>query len=175
LKLPFSLSVHAAAASLAAAALLAFAQSPAPPAPHGHEDHDHEGIPAVPKNLQVLPKNLTGDQVHEIMEGWAIGLGVHCHTCHAENPNDIGPNGRPRLNFADDSRPEKRTARIMYTMMEDINTNYIAKIESSGEPVTCGTCHRGHLAPDPFDAGGDDHQHAQPGHTAPGQRPATPH
>jgi len=33
--------------------------------------------------------------------------------------------------------------------------NYIANIESSGDPVTCGTCHRGSLSPEPFDSAGD--------------------
>ncbi len=121
-----------------------FAQTPQSAQPAG-------GPPrAAPTNLKVLPKNLTGDQVHEIMEKWAGSLGVHCGTCHTADPNNIGPNGRPRLNFADDSTPEKATARVMYKMTEDINQNYISKIENSGEPVTCGTCHRGHLGPEPF-------------------------
>jgi hypothetical protein len=35
-------------------------------------------------------------------------------------------------------------------MVQDINVNYISKIDSSGEPVSCGTCHRGHLGPESF-------------------------
>ena len=104
----------------------------------------------APTNLKVLPKDLTGEQVHEIMEKWEGSLGTHCNTCHTADPNNIGPNGRPRLNFADDSRPEKATARVMYAMTEDINKNYVSKIDSSGAAVTCGTCHRGHLGPEPF-------------------------
>ncbi len=61
-----------------------------------------------------------------------------------------GPNGKPRLNYADDSKEEKATARKMYLMTEDINKNYVSKIDSSGAPVTCGTCHRGHLGPEPY-------------------------
>ena len=38
----------------------------------------------------------------------------------------------------------------MYTMTEEINSNYIAKVEGSGMPVTCGTCHRGQVSPEPF-------------------------
>ncbi len=108
----------------------------------------------APKNLKVLPKNLTGQQVHHIMEGWAGSLGVHCNTCHAEDPNHIGPNGRPRLDFASDSKPEKSTARLMVKMTRDINENYVSMVPvKSGEPtpkVTCGTCHRGHKDPEPF-------------------------
>jgi hypothetical protein len=104
----------------------------------------------APTNLKVLPKNLTGQQVHDIMEQWEGSLGAHCNTCHTADPKNIGPNGRPRLDFVDDSKPEKATARAMFAMTEDINKNYVAKIDSSGAPVTCGTCHRGHLGPEPF-------------------------
>jgi len=106
--------------------------------------------PYVPTNLQVLPKDLTGAQVHKIMEGWADQLGGDCSTCHVRNPSDIGPNGRPRMNFADDSKEEKRTARVMYRMVQSINANFISTVPSSGMPVTCGTCHRGHISPPPF-------------------------
>ncbi len=104
----------------------------------------------APSNLQVFPKDLSGQQVHDIMEQWAYSLGVRCDSCHAEDPNDIGPDGRPRLNFADDSKRMKGTARIMYRMTEEINSNYVAKVEGSGIPITCGTCHRGEISPEPF-------------------------
>jgi cytochrome c553 len=111
-----------------------------------HSGHAHP----APTNLKVLPKNLSGEEVHEIMEEWEAALGVHCDACHKPNPNDLAPNGRPRLDFADDSKPEKAIARQMFTMTEEINRNYVSKIDSSGAPVTCGTCHRGHLGPQPF-------------------------
>jgi hypothetical protein len=113
----------------------------------------------APTNLKVLPKNLTGREVHEIMEKWAGSLGVHCDTCHVADPNNIGPNGRPRLNFPDDAKPDKQIARIMYTMTQQINADYISKAMDldtdmdkgeMGTPVTCGTCHRGHKMPEEF-------------------------
>jgi hypothetical protein len=103
--------------------------------------------------LKVLPKDFTGQQVHETMEGWAGSLGVHCDTCHAPDPAGPGPNGRVRLKFDDDSKPEKQMARIMYTMTEDIKKNYVSKVaamdkmDTPAAPLTCGTCHRGHLDP----------------------------
>jgi len=109
-----------------------------------------------PTNLQVLPKQLTGDQVHEIMEQWEAALGGSCATCHTADPKNIGPNGKPKLNFADDTKEEKAFARKMYQMTEEINQNYVAKIPNSGAPVTCGTCHRGHLGPEPFVAAEED-------------------
>jgi hypothetical protein len=104
----------------------------------------------APTNLQALPKDLTGQQVHEIMEKIAGSLGAHCDTCHTADPNNLMPNGRPQMNFADDTKPEKKTARLMILMAEDINKNYISKIDNSGVSVGCGTCHRGHLSPEPF-------------------------
>jgi len=109
----------------------------------------------APTNLQVLPKNLTGQQVHEIMEGFAGSLGVHCDFCHAADPKNLMPNGRPRLNFADDSKDDKKIARIMLTMTQQINADYISKAsamdpDAMGMKVTCGTCHRGHEMPEEF-------------------------
>lgn len=144
-------------------AVAALAQAPgAQQAPA--EEHHHHDEPA-PTNLKVLPKNLTGEQVHEMMHGWAAALGTECSTCHAADPKNIGPNGKPRLNYADDSKPEKATARLMYRMVGDINGNYVEKVENSGVGVTCGTCHRGHLDPPIFTPpphGDHDHDHAPP-------------
>ena len=111
-------------------------------------------LPA-PTNLQVLPKNLTGDQVHEIMEGFAGSLGVHCDFCHAADPKNLMPNGHPRLNFADDSKDDKKIARVMIAMVQQINGEYISKTsaldpDAMGMKVTCGTCHRGHQMPEKF-------------------------
>jgi hypothetical protein len=165
-----SLSLTAAATALFAVALFTVstvAQAPqaAPPAPGQAPPagaRPPRSFPA-PTNLQVLPKNLTGEQVHEIMEKWEGSLGAHCNTCHAADPKNIGPNGRPRLNFADDSKEDKLTARLMYRMTEDINKNYIAKVPNSDTGVSCGTCHRGHLGPEPFVIPEDDHDHDHPG------------
>lgn len=109
----------------------------------------------APTNLKVLPKDLTGAQVRDIMEKWAGSLGVHCDTCHMADPNNLGPNGRPRMNYADDSKPDKQIARIMYSMTEQINADYISKAktidtDAMDMTVTCGTCHRGHEMPEEF-------------------------
>ena len=106
----------------------------------------------APTNLKVLPKELTGQQVHDLMENWKTGLGMDCAACHAEDKEKVDAEGRPVLNFASDAKPQKAVARAMYTMTEEINSRYIAKIDSSGVTVNCGTCHRGHMGPDPFEA-----------------------
>ena len=127
-------------------------QGPLPPGGGGRPPRSYP----APTNLKVLPKDLTGQQVHEIMEGWAGSLGVHCDTCHVADASNPMPNGRPRMKFEDDSKPEKQMARIMYTMAEDMKKNYIAKVaemdkmDSPAAPLTCGTCHRGHLDPEAY-------------------------
>jgi hypothetical protein len=123
--------------------------------PTGQPARQPRSYPA-PTNLQVLPKDLTGNQVHEIMEGYEAALGKHCNYCHAADPKNIGPNGRPRLNFASDEKDEKKMARIMITMTDDINKNYVKKVADMDKmpemapPVTCGTCHQGHEDPPEF-------------------------
>ncbi len=117
------------------------AESPPPAAPRS--------FPA-PTNLRVLPKDLSGQQVHDIMEHWASSLGARCDACHVVDTEGTGPDAKPHLDFADDSKPMKAVARRMYTMTEEINSNYIAKVNGSGMLVTCGTCHHGRVAPEPF-------------------------
>jgi hypothetical protein len=36
-------------------------------------------------------------------------------------------------------------------------------VKNSGAPVTCGTCHRGHLGPEPFVIPPDEHDHDHDG------------
>jgi len=137
----------AAVVLLAGAALML---STAAQAPQSTGTNAPPRIYPAPTNLKVLPKDMTGQQVHEVMEQWVAALGTHCDSCHAEDREEVSADGRPRLNFADDSKPMKRVARTMYLMTEEINTKYVASIDSSGAPVTCGSCHRGHLGPEPF-------------------------
>lgn len=107
-----------------------------------------EPFPA-PVNLKVLPTNLTGAEVHDLMKQWTRDLGVRCVACHVQDSDAVVTGGSsPR--FADDSKPMKQTARLMYTMTEEINKSYIAKVDGRGMPVTCATCHRGNVYPEPF-------------------------
>ncbi len=176
-----SLPVAAAAAfvSLGLFAVTTVARA-AQPQEHSHEAgeaHHHPPAPP-PTNLKVLPKTLTGEQVHEIMHKWEADLGTECSTCHAADPNRKQANGRPALNFADDSKPEKQTARLMLKMTEEINKNYTSMVDSSRDSsetakrVTCGTCHRGHLDPQAFVAP-PEHEHEHE-HADPAEKPSIP-
>ena len=105
----------------------------------------------APTNLQALPKTMTGQQVHDLMEQWSRELGTQCDACHTVDRTRMGPDGRLALNFAEDSKDLKRVARMMVTMVDLINTNYVAKAHGSGVPVSCGMCHRGELGAEPYE------------------------
>jgi len=114
----------------------------------------------------------------DIMHGWEKQLGVECNTCHTVDPNKKRPDGRPMLNFPDDSKPEKETARLMLKMTAEINKNYTSMVESkqnneaSAKEVTCGTCHRGHFDPPAFVAP-PEHEHHE-GPPPSGEKPGSP-
>ncbi len=100
-----------------------------------------------PRNLKVLPADMTREQVVAVMRGFNSALGVRCTHCHApyvaSKPDS--------LNFASDANPTKNTARQMMRMVRGINREYLAALAApGGEParVDCVTCHRG--APRPL-------------------------
>jgi hypothetical protein len=167
-----SLAFPAAAVALLTAAL--FASAAVAQAPQAGAGGPHNFPP--PTNLKVLPKDLSGKQVRDIMEGWAGDLGVHCDTCHAADPKNLGPNGRPRLDFASDAKDEKEMARVMYTMLEVDKKDYVAKVAAMDKmaepaaPLTCGTCHRGKLDPEKFTPAPE-----HPPQGAPGAMPGMQH
>lgn len=146
---------------------IAFTQQAAPPAPQGAGPGGPGGPPPAPKNLQVLPKDMTLPQVQATMAGVAQALGAQCTFCHvpappppatpagAAPPAAAGAGGRGRggaaqLDFALDDKAEKKTARIMFTMVNDINARIAADVVKTGAPLTrveCVTCHRGVAVP----------------------------
>jgi hypothetical protein len=101
-----------------------------------------------PKNLQVLPKDWTREQVVDrVMRVWTADLGVRCDHCHAVEE------GKPfeQTDFASDAKPAKLRAREMYRMLEEINRRLNAMPSLyAGQPnlsATCYTCHRGMARP----------------------------
>jgi len=83
------------------------------------------------KNIQVL-KGLTVDEFMGTMGLFSAALNVCCGDCH------VGAGGSDPKWDADD-KPEKKIARQMVTMMNNINKQNFG----GGQRVTCWTCHRG--------------------------------
>ena len=113
--------------------------------------------PSEHKNLQVLPRDLSRDQLIAVMRTFTRGLGVRCNHCHvvtATEPKEV-------FDFAADTKEEKRVARVMIQMAQQINGPWLDRVEQAeGEPprtgataitdwrVSCWTCHRGKAEPE---------------------------
>ena len=104
--------------------------------------------PADPtfKNLKVLPKNTTHEQLDSVMHMFNSSLGVKCGFCHA--PQKDNPK---KLDFVSDEKGEKKMSRDMMRMTNRINKKFF-KYKPDAEhplaPVTCVTCHNGKAQPE---------------------------
>lgn len=102
--------------------------------------------PANPhKNLQVLPQDISSQQLDSIMNTYNVALGVKCKFCHIEVKGFADS-----LDYVSDAEPMKEQARKMMRMNIHINKTYFY-FDKNVRPeylktVTCFTCHRG----DPF-------------------------
>jgi Photosynthetic reaction centre cytochrome C subunit len=92
----------------------------------------------APRNLQVLPKDWTGQQVQQFMRTYVTaGLGVMCADCHVQDRSS-------------DEKPEKVVARKMLQMMmatNDTLKDVGAPAAAGAYKVTCYSCHRGTRKP----------------------------
>ena len=104
------------------------------------------GIFDAPKNLKVLPADITPQQLRQTMRGFAQDLGLRCENCH------VGESGQPleSFDFSADRKERKATARMMLRMVADINERQLAALDRpvvERVVVTCATCHRGQSRP----------------------------
>jgi hypothetical protein len=92
------------------------------------------------KNLQVLPKTISKEELRTAMKAQSRALGLECDGCH-EVPD-----------MASDKNQNKVIARKMMIMEKEINEKWIkgAIKDADKHPVTCGTCHQGHESPPAF-------------------------
>ncbi|HEX8253009.1 MAG TPA: c-type cytochrome [Thermoanaerobaculia bacterium] len=114
------------------------------------------------RNLQILPRDIPRDQLIAIMRNFSSSLGVRCNHCHvvtATEPKEV-------LDFPSDAKEEKRVARVMMQMTQQINGPWMTNVEAAeGEHheaaenaargahaneqrVFCWTCHRGKVEPE---------------------------
>ncbi len=98
------------------------------------------------KNLQVLPKDSPAGVVVGTMKGFANNLGVRCQFCH------VGKEEMPpvEFKFVSDEIAQKKTARIMMRLTDDINKQLDAAVPraaGAAARVTCITYHRGQSTP----------------------------
>src|SRR4051812_47668820 len=105
--------------------------------------HENEPADQVFKNVQVLKGITAGQLVQKMDKEFGEALGWSCTNCHR-----FAPQG----NFASDTSTDKKRARFMITMTDDINHARLPKLYPKDTPkVTCATCHRGYNEPPPGD------------------------
>ncbi|HTC43749.1 MAG TPA: c-type cytochrome [Steroidobacteraceae bacterium] len=101
-----------------------------------------------PVNLRVLPQDISARELGRQMKGFEADLGVTCSHCHVQDTVTR------KFDYASDENPDKTTARLMITMLKDINDKYLAELGGDRRyavPVTCGSCHQGQSSPPPFE------------------------
>lgn len=101
-----------------------------------------------PVNLQVLSKDMSAASVGKLMKRFEQDLGVKCSHCHVEDPQT------QKLDYVSDENPRKQTARVMISMLTDINDKFLAQLGGDRRyavPVTCGSCHQGQSNPPAFE------------------------
>lgn len=116
------------------------------------------------KNLQVLPRTIARPELMATMRTFTRGLGVRCNHCHVVT--QTAP--EEKLDFAADTKEEKRVARVMIQMANQINDAWLERVEAAegheeeeaapaatasatapDQPrVWCWTCHRGKTEPE---------------------------
>jgi tetratricopeptide (TPR) repeat protein len=102
-------------------------------------------IPDQFKNLKVLPKDISKEDLLATMRSLASALGERCDFCHVRSE---GPHGE--FNWASDDKDTKDTARDMLQMVHKINADYLSQLPTSHferVQVRCETCHRGQQRP----------------------------
>jgi tetratricopeptide (TPR) repeat protein len=124
----------------------------------------------APRNLQILPKDTPQQDVVALMQQFTRALGVPCTYCHVEvtaplltaeeaaaaaaaAPPPVAGRGRgrgrgagPQMDFASDDKRQKQTARLMLSLVNDINARLAATIKKPSFEIVrvqCATCHRG--------------------------------
>jgi len=125
-------------AAFAFVAFIVFGIAATTPPP---DEHPH-------KNLKILPKNISHEDLDKVMDGFKAALGVKCNFCHAPSKDTADHH----LDFASDDKPEKNIARHMMKMTAKINKKYFSfNKDEKGETIpaiSCITCHRGNPHPD---------------------------
>ena len=92
------------------------------------------------KNLQVLDKNISKDELKKTMEGFAADLGVKCVFCH------VGEQ------YEKDDRKQKNDARKMLRLVSEMRARKsdFFKTTVKDTAIHCAMCHRGKPQPEAY-------------------------
>lgn len=98
------------------------------------------------KNLKILPKDISKEQMDSVMHHFTGSLNVKCNFCHVRNEE------KKEMDWASDGNKHKLVARQMLTMTNELNKKYFSHTGSpitltSSLAVSCYTCHGGKTDP----------------------------
>ena len=99
---------------------------------------ENEPATTVFKNVQLLKDMTAGQLLTAMDQAYGRALSQNCTSCHVANQ------------WASDSLQRKKTARIMISMMNAINSEQLVKMpprNGATPKITCITCHRGNGQP----------------------------
>jgi hypothetical protein len=100
------------------------------------------------KNLKILPKDISKEDLDKVMDKFKAALGVKCSFCHAPSKDST----QKWPDFASDDKPEKKIARSMMKMTAKINKKFFGDNKNEQgitvPAIECMTCHRGSPHPD---------------------------
>jgi mannose/fructose/N-acetylgalactosamine-specific phosphotransferase system component IIB len=90
------------------------------------------------KNLQVLDKNMSKDDIKKTMEGFAAQLGVKCQFCHVNEE------------YEKDDKKQKSDARKMIKLVLEMKARKpeFFKTTVKETAIQCSMCHRGRPQPE---------------------------
>ena len=131
--------------------LSAAGQAPQPPATPSYGLPDGvpaDWLPPAPKNLKVLPADITPKDLLAVMKTFSNAMGVRCVYCHVAGSDS---SDMSTYNFASDRKEHKETTRAMLKYTDDVNASFPKGVgdepPAGQQRVTCYTCHQAKRQP----------------------------
>lgn len=90
------------------------------------------------QNLQVLPEDISRDELRATMDGFADQLDVKCSFCHVSD------------DYPNDEKEHKQIARRMLRLVMFMRDNASEYFKDGMNPqeINCWSCHRGRSEPE---------------------------
>jgi hypothetical protein len=99
------------------------------------------------KNLKVLSKNISDDDMDFVMETFGVNLGANCLFCHPGKQTGT----EFSIDYVTDKLQNKRIARDMLKMTMKLNKKYfnttLTGLMNTRGKIWCKTCHQGSPVP----------------------------
>jgi hypothetical protein len=99
------------------------------------------------KNLKILSKNISDDDMDFVMQSFSVNLGANCLFCHPGKQTGT----EFSIDYVTDVLQNKRIARDMLKMTIKLNKKYfnttLTGLMNTRGKIWCKTCHQGSPVP----------------------------